>query len=174
MNEVDQNLLEASNNNDISEIETYLQEGGNVNCRGIFETPLINAVRKGNYDVAKFLVENGADVNLQTFGTTPLIETILFGQKKVFDGKTLKNHFGSGYYKILKLLLENGADFQIKDGDEKDGVYHIIEIGLLDELGDLLNQYLPDNEYIIKTIQDIQEDKMMRKAVADAFSPVER
>jgi ankyrin repeat protein len=42
-------------------VELLLSRGANVNIVVVFGTPLTRAVEKGNYDVAKFLLEHGAD-----------------------------------------------------------------------------------------------------------------
>lgn len=175
MRALEEVLLEASRKNALREAEVCLQEGADANCKGVFETPLINAVRNGNYDMAKCLIENGADVNLETFGTTPLIETILFGHKRVVDNKMWTNSFGDKYYKVLTLLVENDADFKIEDGDGKDAYYHIVERGLLERFDSLLKSHdLFDEGYLQEIYQKIQDDKIIEKGFADAFSPVER
>lgn len=175
MKAIDEILLEASYKKATREVEVCLQEGANVNCRGLFQTPLLNAVRNGDFATAKLLIDNGGDVNSTEFGTTPLIETILFGHKKVFDSAIWTNTFDEQYLKVLTLLLDSGADIKIEDGDGKSGLYHIVQRGLLDEFDDVIKKYnLFENDELQLVFQKIQEEKMQEKRWADAFSPVER
>ncbi|MDR2192516.1 MAG: ankyrin repeat domain-containing protein [Endomicrobium sp.] len=95
-------------------------------------TPLMLAVYKGEFEMAKTLIENGADVDAFTLsGLTPLCFAAI-----VKDAKTakyliekgadinLKNEKGqspllfassNNDFDMVKLLVENGADISVKD-----------------------------------------------------------
>lgn len=64
----------------------------------VLNDKLIEACEKNKIDVLQELITNGADINAQPFGITPLIAAI-------------KN----GYLEIVKFLIENGADVNQKD-----------------------------------------------------------
>lgn len=138
---LDNVLLEASCLNATREVEVCLQEGANPNARGILQTPLLNAVRNGNYDMAKLLIEAGANVKDEVYGTTPLIEAILFGYKIETNDRYITSYFDDEYLAVFGLLLENGGDWRIVDGDGKSALYHIIEKGLYNKLKDEILKY---------------------------------
>ena len=62
-------------------------------------TPLMIATREGKYEIAKLLIEHGAniDVHENLFGNVPLHFAVSFG-----------------HMRILELLTENGASFDFK------------------------------------------------------------
>lgn len=96
-------------------------------------TPLHIAAEKGNIDVAMFLIENGANVNVaDTNGNTPLVFIInKTGNPKVTQrllekgaSVNAQNRTGEtalmyaawhGYSAIVQLLLENRADVTLKN-----------------------------------------------------------
>jgi ankyrin repeat protein len=93
------------------------------------ETPLHTAARYGKFDIAKYLISQGAEVNATTSldydGSTPLIEACVYGHPKtatvlINNGAKVnlatENHglplFYTalfGYKDLAKLLIENGA-----------------------------------------------------------------
>ena len=87
-----------------------LEHIGEVNVQNDFgRTALFNAVRTGNVDDAKLLIENGADLHLADLhGHTPAhVAAIKTG---------VKNESGSQhYFDILEMLIKSGADLQLKD-----------------------------------------------------------
>jgi ankyrin repeat protein len=89
--------------------------------------PLQKACTWGNYDIIKFLVENGADCNLAWKGiessSTPLMNAVCSGSERKMD--------------IVKILIEHGADKSIKDEGGKTAYDYAIENGY-DELAELL------------------------------------
>lgn len=138
---LDNVLLEASCLNATKEVETCLKEGANPNARGILQTPLLNAVRNGNYDMVKLLIEAGANVKDEVYGTTPLIEAILFGYKIETKERYITSYFDDEYLAVFELLLENGGDLRTTDGDGKSALYHIVEKGLYSKLKDEILKY---------------------------------
>jgi ankyrin repeat protein len=82
-------MLAASINN-VEVMDMLLTWGLSVETKTSDGTALIYAAKANMYDAVKFLIENGADVNVTIDDDTPLILTT--------------------DYDIMKILLENGAD----------------------------------------------------------------
>lgn len=98
---------------------------------------LIEAVKNGNVEIVKILMENGADVNIKhSNGTTPLIEAAGDGSVEIIkiliengasvnairsDGTTpLFNAIAHHHNNIARIIIENGADlntFSYRQGD---------------------------------------------------------
>lgn len=99
-----QEVLKLSvDNNYIGGVEKALERGANINFkyklylnREFLNLPIIyEAIQKGNLEMVKILIENGADLNI-TYSI--IIDTLLIINNS-------KNRF-----KMIKLLVENGAD----------------------------------------------------------------
>ena len=92
-------------------------------------TPLMVAAYNGNADLAKFLVDKGADVNAKTKrGSTPLMAAVQSGNKE-----------------MVKFLLEKGADANAK---EQLGLnaYQLALVGKKHELTTLLKDKTTDTK----------------------------
>jgi len=77
-------------------VETLLERGACVNFNSLlFNTPLYQAVQSNNLNIAKVLLNNGADPNISFGITTPPCLHL-----------AIKNKFVS----MISLLLDNGAD----------------------------------------------------------------
>jgi cytochrome c len=87
------NLNDLVKNGDVAAVTSALDKGAAINeIDGV--TALYIACEKGNLDLAKLLIDRGADVNLPvSWQRTPLYAAT-----------------NGGYADIVKLLLENGAD----------------------------------------------------------------
>lgn len=82
----------AARDNDVERIRLLVQNGADVNTLIDGETALHAAVINNSSDVAEFLLDNGADPNIQgLFNLTPL-------------------HFVGNNQNIAKLLVDHGAD----------------------------------------------------------------
>lgn len=82
-------------------LKQLVEDGHDINCvSGRLEDPLLTvAIVKGFYDIAKILVEAGADVNKKNnVGTTPLIEAAIRGETE-----------------CAKLLIDACADLSLRD-----------------------------------------------------------
>ena len=119
----------AIDKNQIEIVQVLLTEY-NLNSKMI-NNALFDAVHLGDIDIAKLLIENGADINTQKeFGNTSLHLAV---REKNFDLVKLLIEYGAdvniknnadwtplhwtasnGYYDVAKLLIENGADVNIK------------------------------------------------------------
>ena len=87
-------------------------------------TPLYYVVKKGNIEIVKLLLENGADPNTpDSAGETPLSLAV-----------------GYRHIEIVKLLLENGADPNIPDSKRRALLYQTVQYGFK-EIAELLLTY---------------------------------
>eukprot|EP00347_Sterkiella_histriomuscorum_P014836 403359340 len=88
------------------------EEAGNkIQIHSLFGSPLYLACEAGNYDIAEYLIKQGANLDTRTqFDISPLIIAVL------------KNNA-----QIVKLLLENGAKIDINTED-KDAQYGLKQI----------------------------------------------
>ncbi len=84
-------IISAANINDTFELKAY---GSKYEL-----TPLMFASYSGNYNLVKFSIDNGADINLKCGGG--------------WTALMLASEFG--HLEIVKYLVENGADINIKD-----------------------------------------------------------
>ncbi len=128
-------IIEAVKTTNIEQIVAILKVApDSVNARNPSQfTPLHFAAELGSLEVAKFLIENGADVNANgENGSTPLhqavlkhntnIVTLLISKKADVNAQTtakitpLMLACGIAYdYEIARILIESGADVNIKD-----------------------------------------------------------
>ncbi|WP_338959791.1 ankyrin repeat domain-containing protein [Spiroplasma endosymbiont of Tiphia femorata] len=80
------------------------------------------ATRRGNFQIVKILLENGADVNYKDWdGNTSLMLTVQYG-----------------HLDIVKILLENGADVNYKDWDGNTSLILAAENGRIEIFNILL------------------------------------
>ncbi|MGE3364655.1 MAG: ankyrin repeat domain-containing protein [Rhizobiaceae bacterium] len=89
-------LLDAVKTGDLSEAETAISQGADVNEKTGFLTPLIAAILATRYEMAAILLDHGADPNKGAGSNIPLF--MASGMK---DGA------------FVQLLLEKGADARL-------------------------------------------------------------
>lgn len=120
-----------------AEVKRLIKLGANVNVQalgGHRTFPLYEASRRGHYQVTKFLLDNGAKVNLvNTQGVTPLMAAVATDKIKIvrlllkygadvnaqavgLDNLCALGHaIYKGRYHLVKLLLDQGADINMAD-----------------------------------------------------------
>lgn len=124
----DSALYVATSHNDINTVRKLLSQGINVDSlakssTGEYETSLYLAIRNGSEEIAKLLIEVGADINLQNSnGIHPLIMAannlnmtrLLLDKGALVDRKTPESEITaliqSNQIEVSKLLLEKGAN----------------------------------------------------------------
>jgi ankyrin repeat protein len=98
-----QDIYIASYRGDLETVKQWIEENPELvnsrNSNGRF--PLEMAAQTGQTEIVKFLLENGADINLNRGGATALHMAALYG------GKT----------ELIALLLEAGADINARTGN---------------------------------------------------------
>ncbi|RLN85301.1 hypothetical protein BBJ28_00014064 [Nothophytophthora sp. Chile5] len=127
-------LLGAVTTGSFQEFERALARGADVDAADARDgcTPLQLAARDGNVKMVRFLLKNGAAVDVRnSYGATPLHFAASWGQHRAVrvllihgagvntpdgSGKTpIIRAAANGYVKVVKLLLKHGADASIRD-----------------------------------------------------------
>jgi ankyrin repeat protein len=127
-------------------IKSLLVDGANVNERGLSEeSPLAWASITGRLEVAKVLIENGAD------GWSPL-------------------HLASGnaHVEVVQLLLERGADTEIRNSEGRTPADEALRVGQ-PEIAGLLSQY---NAHKVGDYQPSYTLRIFNHTVVDTDDPM--
>jgi hypothetical protein len=91
-------------------------------------TPLHHAARNGHVEIARLLLQNGAEVNAKSNrGRTPLYCAAL-----------------NGHIDILHLLVENGADLEAQDNNGVRALHYAAYYGQLPFIQELISRYHVD------------------------------
>ena len=104
----------AAREGQMDAVRALVKVGADVNARATTDetTPMTTAIINGYFDIAKFLLDNGADPNLaNTGGLAPLFATIDQGwaARTWYPGASSEQETVS-YLELMKALLEKGAD----------------------------------------------------------------
>lgn len=99
-------ILEACRCGDLDTVKTILAKNPDfVNKRDEFGyTPIFAAAQSGHFELVKFLIARGADLNAKTEDGETLLHFLIFGESEEID-----------YIEIAKFIIEKGADIKIKD-----------------------------------------------------------
>jgi len=126
-------MVWASRKGDAGIVKMLIKAGAVVNVEGMQFTPLMVASVNGHEEVARVLINNGADVNTKRtyHRITPLIMATTEGHMEIVklllakgadvNAKTRRAESPlylatrEGHKEIVKLLLEKGADVNAKD-----------------------------------------------------------
>jgi ankyrin repeat protein len=127
-------LITAVKKNDVKAVKDFLQRGANVNEEHDGNDTLMQAVFRGYTEIARLLIEKGADVNKKVrYGmkVTPLMEAALRGRTEMMSllldsgaeinttndlGWTaLRYSVTYGKLDAMRLLLDKGTDINIGD-----------------------------------------------------------
>jgi len=125
----DVSLLTAAYIGDLQRVEKFIDDGANVDAKDQKgQTALHYAAKAGQIAVAKLLIANGADVNVNAGEWTPLqeaayyskemVELLLAKGANINTGKwtALHSALDAERFDIVELLIAKGADVNIKDG----------------------------------------------------------
>ena len=145
-------LRYASEAGNTETVEYLIKKGANVNAVNIaqdgekvglkYESALMMATRRGNFDIVKLLVENGADLEQQfEFANkdTVILTAAVYGSRNIMEYLIKKgvyvnfqNQLGEtallcaarkGWIDLVEMLIENGADKNLKDKDGHTALY---------------------------------------------------
>jgi len=132
------NLEDSIKNGQLEMVQHYLQQGGSINVRNKDgDTPLILALKFQKWDIAKFLVDQRADVNVpldekqrNRSYTLPLNLAVKAGNldmtKYLIEHGALINEFDNreytplitaideNHFKLVQYLIDSGANVNIK------------------------------------------------------------
>ena len=107
-------LLFASRDGDLQAVQALLAAGAAINLvsGGEHSTPLVIATANGHYEVAKLLLDHGANPNIANIdGLTPLYATINMQYAPVsWAPNPLTDQEKVTHLDLMKALLEHGAD----------------------------------------------------------------
>ncbi len=107
-------LLFAARDGQMEAARALLESGVDVNDPGAGEkmTPLVLAITNGHYDLAKYLLDLGADAKLASdSGLTALYATIdMQWAPYAWYPQPITVQEKTGYLDLMKALLEHGAD----------------------------------------------------------------
>ena len=104
-------LCEAAKAGDLEQVKRNLQNGTDINAEGNKGLTPLHYAARGNYtEVAKLLIDSGADVNKKCIDWTPLHTGALNGNAET-----------------VKMLLDNGADVNAKDKHGRTPLYLAID-----------------------------------------------
>lgn len=101
-------LMKAINDGEITEIDKLISLGADIEFieKEKKYTPLMFALDKNKEEIAKILIENGANINVKdNTGITPLMQASV-----------------KEFVEIVKLLLEKGADKNAKEMNGRSAV----------------------------------------------------
>jgi len=117
-------LLEATNNGDYQRVEKLLEEGADVNATNAdgWITPLHIASFNGYTDIARILLQYGADINAEVRGWIPL--EIAFARNHA-DLASFLNEASSSFFEaaksgeeqLVKTLLKKGVSVNAEDAE---------------------------------------------------------
>lgn len=133
INTPENRLVNAASTGDLAAAKSLLSQGVSVNAQDseLGVTALMSAVEDRHADVARLLLENGADVNRKDAkGNTPLMAAALGGQTSLvmallhrgadvnaendYAETPLSNAVINGHADVVKMLIDSGANVNWK------------------------------------------------------------
>jgi uncharacterized protein len=105
----------AARQGSVDSVRVLVEGGSNVNQLSPADkaSPLLIAAINGQFDIASYLLEKGADPNLASdAGATPLYATInvQWGPKSFYPQPRAQLQQNASYLDLMKALLDKGAD----------------------------------------------------------------
>lgn len=125
--QLENQLIDAAKIGNVKKVRSALAEGANVNAKdNDGHTALIYAAGVGHADVAKLLLDKGANIEAKAkdkWGGTALIYAAMYGNADV-----------------VKLLLDKGANIEAKDNNGETALFWAAESGYADTVKLLLDR----------------------------------
>ncbi|MFV0948803.1 ankyrin repeat domain-containing protein, partial [Wolbachia endosymbiont of Nasonia giraulti] len=116
-------LHSAASLGDLSKVATLLKHNSYIDTRDHNgQTPLHYSIQSGNTEVAKYLIDNGANLNIQD---NPYRQTAKYAYSKT----PLHYAIESGNTEIVKYLIDRGANPNIQDAYSETPLYSAIYSG---------------------------------------------
>ena len=116
--DLNESLFMATYEGDLEQIKLLLSMGAEINARGFGRslTPLHLSIEQKHFQIAKFLLENGAAINTRdNRGNTPLHTAAYYGN-----------------IDIISELLQHGADIEAKNDKGETPIFSAVRSGRLD------------------------------------------
>ena len=112
-------LHHAARQGSVEAVKALLDGGADINDATVVDhtTPLLLATINGQFDVAKLLIERGANVNAtSTAGATPLYTTINaeWAPKSRYPQPQAVQNQKTDYLEIMEMLLQKGAEPNVR------------------------------------------------------------
>jgi len=100
-------------------VKALIEGGADLNQlnAGDRSSPLLIAIINGHFDLAKYMLEKGADPRLAAFnGVTPLygVLNIQWAPKSLYPSPKAYQQQTTTYLELMKLLLNRGADVNVR------------------------------------------------------------
>jgi ankyrin repeat protein len=108
-------LLLATRQGFTDTVKALLEGGADINQlnAGDRTSPLLSAIINGHFDLAKYLVEKGANPNVAAFnGVAPLfaVLNIQWAPKSLYPNSKAYQQQQTTYLELMQILLDQGAD----------------------------------------------------------------
>jgi hypothetical protein len=162
---------------DLNALEVYLQDNDiNAILKDSNTTLLVYAIEQGSYQVCRYLIEHGANVNQYTHGYSPLMHASLNAKTRIVRqlvkasadimardslNNTILFHAAyGGNVKICKLLLESGAPLNHRNRNRRTAYDYAILAGQTDAALFLRHQYE-------KTLPDMRDGPYVKWGISD-------
>jgi ankyrin repeat protein len=110
-------LMYAARQGSTNAVRVLTEAGANLNAlNGDKSTALLLTIINGHFDIAKYLVEHGADVNLFSMdGATPLYGVVnMQWARKSFHPQPSTKYEKTSYLELMTILLDRGADPNVR------------------------------------------------------------
>jgi ankyrin repeat protein len=162
--DLNEKLIYACSIGDTVNIRALLARGADVNARDVSSpykhTPLMMSTRSGHLDIARFLIESKADLNIQsTRGYTALIEAAWFGKLD-----------------ILRLLIDARAELDAVNYEGNTALMEAASMGHTDIVKELLNAGAhPDRlNKAQQTAMDLAKNEEIKKLIGNRLNIISR
>ena len=150
-------INDAIQNGDLNAVKSIISSDRNkINSRGVYgNSPLHDAAERGELDIVKYLVSQGANVNAKNnCGEIPLhsaAESNYIEMAKYLVSKgayintrnkygTTPLHGAAGHLDIVKYLVSQGADINTRDSDDETPLHDAAKNGNLETIKYFVSQ----------------------------------